>query len=98
MSAYPNNTVKINREYVSARSGELAPATSPESWQALSDRIEALRSAGHVTVQPFADRTGSGLMVSALAQRVQHDVYYLHDLACRFGAIAAIVGPSIPHN
>lgn len=82
-----SNTVVINRTYASARTGELVDATSAASWQALLDRLSALA----VAVAPFIAASGAdGVIVTCQNMRGADGAFAVHDLACRFGAIAVI--------
>jgi hypothetical protein len=83
------HTVQITSQYVSAKTGQLVDALSPEGWAQLLRRIEEMKAhAAVLRVAPYADDHGRGIEVTVGEQRGEMGAYALHDLARRHGALA----------
>lgn len=65
----------------------MTDALSDAGWAALLTRIADMSP---VRVEPYADDHGAGCRVTTTDQRGPGGAFALHDLACRYGALAVI--------
>ncbi len=80
-------TVRITQRYTSARDGSLVDALTPAGWTELLDRLDGYAP---VAVQPYTDARGCGVDVTVATMRGSGGAFSIHDLACRYGALAVV--------
>lgn len=87
MSQTAAGTVRITQRFISARDGSLVDALTPAGWTRLLTRIDGQNP---LSVETYADERGNGVDVTVRTMRGSGGAFSIHDLACRFGALAVI--------
>jgi hypothetical protein len=87
MSQPTTATVRITQRFTSARDGSLVDALTEAGWTELLARLDGCAP---ISVEPYIDARGNGVDVTVATMRGPGGAFSIHDLACRYGALAVV--------